>query len=49
MRFLTLTMRRSYESIHICVNTDEELIYYYKKYSKQGWTLYSIDDSNRIV
>lgn len=45
MRFLTITLKRSYEYLHICLNNEEEVIYYWKKYTKLGWELISVDES----
>ena len=40
---IELTMRRQKEYLHIILETDAEVIYYAKKYIKQGWEVYSID------
>jgi hypothetical protein len=45
MRFLTITLRRSVEYLHICLNDEEEVIYYWRKYTKLGWELVSVDES----
>ena len=40
---IELTMRRQKEYLHIILETEAEVIYYAKKYIKQGWEVYSID------
>jgi len=34
--------------LHIVLETEKEVIYYAKKYIKQGWEVYSIDRGAKI-
>ena len=45
---IELTMRRQKEYLHIILETEAEVIYYAKKYIKQGWEVYSIDKGAKI-
>ncbi len=45
---IDLTVRRGKEFLSIILETDTEVIYYAKKYIKQGWTVYSIDKGAKI-
>jgi hypothetical protein len=46
---IDLTVRRGVEFLSIILETDTEVIYYAKKYIKQGWEVYSIDKGCKIV
>lgn len=46
---IDLTVRRGYEFLTIILETDHEVIYYARKYIKQGWEVYSIDKGCQIV
>lgn len=46
---IDLTVRRGIEFLSIILHTDTEVIYYAKKYIKQGWEVYSIDKGCQIV
>ena len=46
---IDLTVFRGVEFLSIILETDTEVIYYAKKYIKQGWEVYSIDKGCKIV
>ena len=46
---IELTMRRQKEYLHIILETEAEVIYYAKKYIKQGWQVYSIDKGAKFT
>jgi hypothetical protein len=46
---IELTMRRHKEYLHIILETETEVIYYAKKYIKQGWEVYSIDTGAKLT
>jgi hypothetical protein len=46
---IDLTVFRGREFLSIILETDTEVIYYAKKYIKQGWEVYSIDKGCKIV
>lgn len=45
---IELTMKRNREFLHIILETEKEVIYYAKKYIKQGWQVYSVDKFKSI-
>ena len=45
---IELTMKRNREFVHIILETEKEVIYYAKKYIKQGWQVYSVDKLKSI-
>jgi hypothetical protein len=47
-QLIDLTVRRGREFLSIVLETDIEVIYYAKKYIKQGWEVYSIDKGAKI-
>jgi hypothetical protein len=46
---IDLTMRRGIEFLSIVLDNDTEVIYYAKKYIKQGWVVYSIDKGAKFT
>ena len=46
---IDLTVFRGVEFLSIILETDTEVIYYAKKYIKQGWEVYSIDKGAKIT
>lgn len=46
---IELTMKRHKELLHIILETEKEVIYYAKKYIKQGWEVYSIDTGAKVI
>jgi hypothetical protein len=42
-------MRRGIEFLSIILQTDIEVIFYAKKYIKQGWEVFSIDKECKIT
>ena len=46
---IELTMKRNREFIHIILETQNEVIYYAKKYIKEGWQVYSIDTGAKVT
>jgi hypothetical protein len=46
---IELTMKRHREFLHIILETEKEVIYYAKKYIKQGWEVYSIDTGAKVI
>jgi len=46
---IELTMKRYREFVHIVLNTEKEVIFYAKKYIKEGWKVYSIDKGGKIT
>jgi hypothetical protein len=45
---IDLTVRRGKEFLSIILETEHEVIYYARKYIKQGWEVYSIDKGAKI-
>lgn len=45
---IELTLKRNREFLHIILETEKEVIYYAKKYIKDGWVVYSIDRGAKI-
>ena len=45
---IELTVRRGREFLLIILETETEVIYYAKKYIKEGWVVYSIDKGAKI-
>ena len=48
-QLIDLTVFRDKEFLSIILETDTEVIYYAKKYIKQGWEVYSIDKGAKIT
>lgn len=48
-QLIDLTVWRDREFLSIILETDTEVIYYAKKYIKQGWQVYSIDKGAKIT
>ena len=46
---IELTMKRHREFLHIILETEKEVIYYAKKYIKEGWQVYSIDTGAKLT
>ena len=46
---IELTMKRTREFLHIILETQKEVIYYAKKYIKEGWQVYSIDTGAKVT
>ena len=49
LQSIDLTVFRGIEFLSIILETDTEVIYYAKKYIKQGWQVYSIDKGAKIT
>ena len=45
---IDLTVRRGKEFLSIILETEHEVIFYARKYIKQGWAVYSIDTEAKI-
>ena len=45
---IDLTVRRGKEFLSIILETEHEVIYYARKYIKQGWEFYRIDKGAKI-
>ena len=46
---IDLTVRRGKEFLSIILETEHEVIYYARKYIKQGWEVYSIDKGAKLT
>ena len=46
---IELTVRRGIEFLHIVLYSEKDVIYYAKKYIKQGWQVYSIDTGATVT
>ena len=46
---IELTLKRNREFVHIILETEKEVIYYAKKYIKEGWQVYSIDTGAKVT